>query len=219
MKRFRHNYGEAETARMRYEHWVRSHERMSRAVLAMSAITLVSLAAGLWGVTSKPDPVYFAARQNGGILPLIPISTPFLSDGQVTNFAVGAVTHALTLDFANWRSDLAAASSYFEKPDGWNAFLDAVESSGMLRYIREHRLVSTVVANGATIVSSGIDEGRRFSWKVQIPLNITYESASEISRDSLLAEVVVSRLPAWEAPEAVGITRIVVHSGRVESSP
>ncbi len=214
--RSRGNYGEAETTRMRYEHWVRSHERMSRIVFVMGIITLVSLSLGLWSLISKPAPIYFAARQDGGILPLIPVSDPLLSNGQVTNFAVGAVTHALTLDFANWRSDLTTASKYFEKPDGWNAFLDAVESSGMLRYIREHRLVSTVVANGATIIGSGIDNEKRFSWKVQIPLNMTYESASEVSRDSLLAEVVVSRLPTWQAPEAVGITRIVVHPGRVE---
>ena len=87
----------------------------------------------------------------------------------------------------------------------------------MLSYIREHRLVSTVVATGAVIVSTGLDDRKRYSWVVQVPLSVTYESASEISRDSLVAEMSISRLPTWEAPEAVGITRILVRPGRDSS--
>ena len=207
-------YGEREYARLRYETWMRSHIRMTYAVIAMAIVTAASVFASVWALSSKPEPRYFAAREDGGILPLVPVSVPFLSDGEVTNFAVEAVTRALTMDFANWRSDLSGASQYFERPSGWNSFLDALEDSGMLSYIREHRLVSTAVANGAVITQAGPDRHRRYGWAVQIPLTITYESASELSRDSLMAEVEVSRLPTWEVPEAVGITRIVVRPGR-----
>ena len=183
----------------------------------MTAVTGMAVAASVATIATRPEPRYFAAKADGGILPLVPVSSPFLTDGQITNFAVEAVTRALTMDFANWRSDLSGASAYFERPDGWNNFLDAIEDSGMLSYVREHRLVSTVVATGAVIVSAGLDDRKRFSWVVQIPLNVTYESASEISRDSLVAEMSISRLPTWEAPEAVGITRILVRPGRDSS--
>ena len=194
-----------------------SHRRMSLAVIMMTAVTGMAVAASVATIATRPEPRYFAAKADGGILPLVPVSSPFLTDGQITNFAVEAVTRALTMDFANWRSDLSGASAYFERPDGWNNFLDAIEDSGMLSYVREHRLVSTVVATGAVIVSAGLDERKRYSWVVQIPLNVTYESASEISRDSLVAEMSISRLPTWEAPEAVGITRILVRPGRDSS--
>ncbi|MCY3878967.1 MAG: type IVB secretion system apparatus protein IcmL/DotI [Rhodobacteraceae bacterium] len=207
-------YGEAQYARLRYETWMRSHRLMTKAVIAMAVATALAVTAAFWALISKPEPRYFAARENGGILPLVPVSVPFLSDGEVTNFAVEAVTRALTMDFANWRSDLSGAAHYFERPVGWNSFLDALEGSGMLSYIRENRLVSTAVANGAVVVSSGPDGSKRYGWTVQIPLTITYESASELSRDSLIAEASISRLPTWEAPEAVGITRIIVRPGR-----
>ncbi len=205
---------EVEYTLRRYETWMTSHERMSKTVLVMAVLSIVMLVVMLVVLSTKPDPVYFATRADGGVLPLVPISTPYLTDGQVTNFAVEAVTHALTLDFANWRSDLREASRYFEKPDGWNNFLDALEYSGMLSYVRDHRLVSTVVANGAVIVKSGLDQASHYTWQVQIPLVITYESASEISRDSLLAEIEVIRLPTWQAPDAVGIAKIVVRPGK-----
>ena len=207
-------HGIARRVRMNHEAWIRSHDRMSITVLVLSLITIISLLVSIWSFLHKENPVYFATREDGGILPLVPISHPFLTDGQVTNFAVEAVTHALTIDFANWRDDLSAASSYFVRPEGWNGFLDALETSGMLKYIRKNRLVSTVVANGATIVGSGLDDSKRFSWNVQIPLSITYESASEISHDNLLADIIISRLPTWQAPDAVGVTRILVHPGR-----
>lgn len=208
-------YGEAEYARLRYETWMRSHLRMTYVVLAMLIVTAIAVSAAVWAIAAKPEPRYFAAHENGGILPLVPVSIPFLSDGEVTNFAVQAVTRSLTMDFANWRSDLTGASKYFERPAGWNSFLDALEKSGMLSYIRENRLVSTAVANGAVIVQAGPDRQKRYSWAVQIPLTMTYESASELSRDNLVADVQVSRLPTWEIPEAVGITRIVVRPGRM----
>ena len=212
--RTRGNYGEVEHVQRRYETWMKSHERMSKTLLVMVFVSAVLLVSFLVILYHKPEPVYFATRVDGGVLPLVPLSTPFLTDGQVTNFAVEAVTHAMTIDFANWRNDLLSASKYFEQPEGWNNFLDAMEISGMLNYIRDHRLVSTVVASGAVITSSGLAEGKNYTWKVQIPLVITYESASEISRDSLLAELVVSRLPTWEAPDAVGVSRIVVKPGK-----
>lgn len=208
------NYGEVEHVQRRYETWMKSHERMSRTLFVMVLVTAMLLVSFLVVLYHKPEPVYFATRVDGGVLPLVPLSTPFLTDGQVTNFAVEAVTHAMTIDFANWRNDLVSASRYFEKPDGWNNFLDAMETSGMLSYIRDHRLVSTVVASGAVITSSGLSQGKNYTWDVQIPLVITYESASEISRDSLLAELVIKRLPTWEAPDAVGVSRIVVKPGK-----
>lgn len=214
-----HRYGEREYAQLRHETWMRSQIKMTYAVIAMAIATTVAVCTSVWALSLKPEPKYFAARENGGILPLVPMSTPFLSDGEVTNFAVQAVTRSLTLDFANWRADLTGAAKYFERPNGWNSFLDALEESGMLAYIRQHRLVSTAVANGAVIVQAGTNERKQYGWTIQIPLTMTYESASEISRDSLMAEVTISRLPTWEVPEAVGITRIVVRPGRLADSP
>lgn len=207
-------YGERDLARLRYETWMRSLNLMTKVVIAMTVVTVISVITAIWTLNSKPEPRYFATQENGGILPLIPLSNPYLSDGEVINFAVEAITRSLTMDFANWRSDLSGAKKYFDHPQGWNSFLDAVNNSGMLDYIRENRLVSTAVANGAVIVRTGENDNDQFVWTVHIPLIITYESASELSRDNLLAEVELSRLPTWKIPQAVGISRIVVRPGK-----
>lgn len=210
----KNRYGGAESALLRHETYARGHARMTLAVLVMACVTLCALVMAWLAHSAKPEPRYFAARENGSLIPLVPVDQPYLSDGQITNFAVEAVTRALTIDFANWRSDLSEASEYFERPRGWENFLTAIESSGMLDYIKNRRLVASIVANGAVIVRSGPGEGGRFTWTVQIPITVTYESSSEISRDSLLAEMLVSRLPTSVSSRGVAISRIIVRPGR-----
>jgi intracellular multiplication protein IcmL len=201
--------GAAETPLTRYETYQKAFRYSAMANIVLAIITLLSVTMAWMAYSSKPEPRYFATREDGGIIPLIAVSQPFLSNGQVTNFAVEAVTRAMTMDFKNWRDDLNQSSIYFQRPDGWSNFLKALEASGTLDFVRNKRLVSNAVANGATIVKSGLDpKTQHYSWVVQIPLTITFESASERSRENVLAEVVVSRLPTWESSRAVGITRI-----------
>jgi intracellular multiplication protein IcmL len=207
-------YGAAEAARLRHETFATGFRRMTFVALAMSGVAVVATGAAVWALAQKPNPLYFAAREDGGIVPLVPTEEPYLHNGQVTNFAVEAITRAFTLDFANWRRDMSETSEYFERPDGWNNFLEAMEASGVLDFIRNRRLVATAVANGATIVSSGPDELGRFAWIVQVPLTVTYESSSQTTRDNLLAEIQITRLPTWQTSRAVGITRVIMKAGR-----
>ena len=200
--------GAAESALVRHETYQKAFKvsAIGNVIMAIATATSIMMAWNAWN--SVPEPRYFATREDGGIIPLVAVSSPFLNNGQVTNFAVEAVTRAMTMDFKNWREDLAGASEYFQRPDGWNNFLEALESSGTLDFVRNRRLISNAVANGATIIDDGIDSRGRYSWTVQIPLTVTFESASQRSTENMMAEVVVSRIPTWESSRAVGITRI-----------
>lgn len=211
----KNRYGGTETALMRHETFQRGFNRIVIALLAMSIAIVSLVGVSTYVILSKPEPRYFATRDDGGILPLTPISEPFLTDSQITNFSVEAITRALTIDFANWRRDLSEASEYFVRPDGWNNYLTAMEGSGVLEFIKTRRLVSTAVANGATITSAGM-VGGRYSWTVQIPLTVTYESSSETTRDDLIAEARIVRVPTWQVPSGVAISLLVVKTGRAQ---
>ncbi len=202
--------GAAESPLARYETYQKAFRFSAIANVIMGIATVTSIAMAWGAYSSQPEPRYFATREDGGIIPLVAVSSPFLNNGQVTNFAVEAVTRALTMDFKNWREDLAQASEYFQRPEGWNNFLTAIDESGTLDFVRNKRLISNAVANGATIIDDGVDARGRYSWTVQIPLKVTFESANERSVEDMMAEVIVSRLPTWESSKAVGITRITM---------
>jgi intracellular multiplication protein IcmL len=206
----KNRYGASETALLRHETYQVGFKRMTIAAMVMAATTFLSVGVTWWAVSEQPEPRYFVAREDGGIIPLVAVSQPYLSDGAVTNFAVEAITDALTINFVTWRADLASASEYFERPDGWNNFLEALEGSGVLEFVRNRRLISSVVANGATIVQSGPGGDGRYRWVVQVPITITYQSANQSSTDNRLAEIQITRLPTWQTSRGVGITRVLV---------
>ena len=124
------------------------------ACVAMPAATAAAVALAWVAFASRPEPRHLLAREDGGVIPLVAVSQPFLTDVQITNFAVEAVT-AMTMDFANWREDLSEASGYFEKPGGWRNFLAALETARILDFVRERNFVTTAVANGAVIAGPG----------------------------------------------------------------
>lgn len=207
-------YGESEAARARYETWQRGFNRMLIAVLVMVCVSLISVGMAFWAVTSKPEPRYFVAREDGGILPIVALNEPYLTNNQINNFAVEAITRSLTFNFATWRQDLNDASRYFTKPEGYDAFLRTLTESGMRDYVIRNKLITTAVVSGAVVITeTGPNDQGIFHWVVQVPLRVTYESASENSSATLLAEMEIVRVPTQEMSEGVGVRRVTVKPG------
>jgi len=206
----KNRYGASETALARHETYRNGFQRMTLATAAMAGATILAVASSWWAFSRVPEPRYFVAREDGGIIPLVAVDKPYLTDGAVTNYAVEAITRALTINFVTWRQDLAEASEYFDRPAGWNNFLEAIEGSGVLDFVRNRRLISSVVANGAVIISAGPNAEGAYAWVVQVPLTITYQSSSESNTENRLAEIEITRLPTWKTSRGVGITRVLV---------
>ena len=203
--------GAVETPLARYENYQKAFRLSAVGNVVMAFALVISQVIAWTALSAKPENIYFATYEDGGIIPLVPISEPFLNNGQVINFAVEAITNSFSMDFLNWRKNLSDASGYFEQPDGWNNFLTALDNSGILDFIKNRRLISNSIINEAFVIDDGIDIKGRYYWTVQIKMKITYESSSERSTDNYIADVVVSRIPVWENSRAVGITRVNVH--------
>ncbi len=212
--------GEAEHARHRYRAMANSLRRAQTLSLVLGGLCAISVAAALWvTVIARPSPVYFATDTEGRLTPLVPVSDPWLTDAQVIRFGVEALTQSLSITFSGWRENLTKARHYYEQPDGWTSFVEAIESSGLLDFIRGRRLNSSAVAQGAVIVNRGTDSFGRHAWILQIPLTVTYESAVETARDTYLAEIRLVRLPTFEAPAGIGVARLTMRAGGAGSAP
>ena len=203
-------YGAAEGTLVRFEVYRKAFRMMGYACIGMSLVSALAVGSAWWALSDKPEPRYFVAREDGGIIPIVAVDQPYLNDASVLNFAVEAITNSMTLNFANWRAQLAQASDFFERPNGWNNFLEALEGSGTLDLIRNRNLVSSVVANGAVIINRGMDATGRYRWVVQVPITISYQSANEGRTETRLAEIEVVRLPTWQTSRGVGISRVLI---------
>lgn len=182
----------------------------------MILVLLVSMAANFvlaailtYIITHPPAPKYFATSINGRITPLFPLNEPNQSDSAVLQWANQAAIAAFTYNFVNYRSELQAASGFFTS-DGWDQFLTALQQSNNLDAVKAKKLIVSAVATRAPIIlQKGILNGR-YAWRVQMPILVTYQSASEFTQQNNVVTMLITRVSTLNSPRGIGISQFVV---------
>ena len=160
-------------------------------------------------ITHPPAPKYFATSINGRITPLFPLNEPNQSDSAVLQWANQAAIAAFTYNFVNYRSELQASSGFFTA-DGWDQFLNALQQSNNLEAVKAKKLIVSAVATRAPVIlQKGILNGR-FAWRVQMPVLVTYQSASEFTQQNNVVTMLISRVSTLNSPRGIGIAQFVV---------
>ncbi len=182
----------------------------------MILVLLVSMAANfvlasmlVYIITHPPAPKYFATSINGRITPLFPLDEPNQSDSAVLQWANQAAIAAFTYNFVNYRTELQASSGFFTA-EGWDQFLTALQQSNNLDAVKAKKLIVSAVATRAPIIlQKGLLNGR-FAWRVQMPILVTYQSASEFSQQNNVVTMLITRVSTLNSPRGIGISQFVV---------
>lgn len=187
----------------------RDNYRKVVGMLLFSVIIMAVLAGGLiYFIANPPQPRYFATTVDGRISPLVPLEQPNISQSALLQWANTAAITAYTYNFVNYRQALQEASSYFT-PDGWSAFMEALQSSNNLTAVQAKKLVVSAVATGAPVIlEQGILSGV-YSWRIQMPMLVAYQSASQFSRQSIIVTMLITRVPTLNSPQGIGIAQFV----------
>ncbi|MDF1645978.1 MAG: type IVB secretion system apparatus protein IcmL/DotI [Legionellaceae bacterium] len=160
-------------------------------------------------LTHPPTPKYFATSINGRITPLFALDEPNQSDSAVLQWTNQAAIAAFTYNFVNYRTELQASSGFFTSA-GWTQFLNALEDSNNLDAVKAKKLIVSAVATSAPIIlQKGLLNGR-YSWRVQMPILVTYQSASEFSQQRNVVTILVTRISTLNSPRGIGISQFVV---------
>ena len=184
------------------------HKLVSIVLLSMAANLMLVLAIG-YIFLNPPSPVYFATSINGRITPLFPLDEPNQSDSAVLQWANQAATAAFTYNFVNYRTELQASSGFFTA-EGWDQFLNALKDSNNLDAVKAKKLIVSAVATRAPVIlQKGLLNGR-YSWRVQMPILVTYQSASEFSQQNNVVTMLITRVSTLNSPRGIGIAQFVV---------
>lgn len=160
-------------------------------------------------VSHPPRPKYFATSINGRITPLYALNVPNQSDSSILQWANQAAIAAFTYNFVNYRSELQAASAFFTTK-GWKQFLSALDQSNNLDSVKAKKLIVSAVATRAPIIlEKGVLNGQ-YAWRVQMPLLVTYQSASEFTQENYVVTMLIERISTLNSPRGIGISQIVV---------
>jgi intracellular multiplication protein IcmL len=159
-------------------------------------------------IMHPPEPKYFATSIDGHIMPLYPLSQPNQSDTAVVRWANQAAIAAFTYNFVNWHAEIEAASGFFTA-EGWTAFLNSLKQSNNIAAVTAKKLVVTAVATGSPVIlQKGILNGR-YSWRIQLPLLVTFQSASEFAQQNNVITMLITRVDPLNSPRGIGIAQFV----------
>ena len=188
----------------------RDGQRKVMLVLLFSMLCNAVLAGILtYIVTHPPEPKYFATSISGRITPLFPLDQPNQSDSAVLQWANQAAIAAFSYNFVNYRTELQASSGFFTA-EGWDQFLQALEQSNNLVAVKAKKLIVSAVATKAPVIlQKGLLNGV-YAWRVQMPLLVTYQSASEFSQQNNVVTILISRVPTLNSPRGIGIAQFIV---------
>ncbi|MFC3908494.1 type IVB secretion system apparatus protein IcmL/DotI [Legionella dresdenensis] len=181
-------------------------------VVGLLVSLVVNLVMGLvlfYVLSHPPAPKYFATSINGRITPLYPLNEPNQSDSAILQWANQAAIAAFTYNFVNYRDELQASSAFFTA-QGWQQFLTALQQSNNLDAVKAKKLIVSAVATRAPIIlQKGMLNGR-YSWRVQMPILVTYQSASEFSQQNNVVTMLITRVSTLNSPRGIGIAQFVV---------
>ncbi len=188
----------------------RDGQRKVMVVLLCSMLCNAVLAGILtYIVTHPPAPKYFATSISGRITPLFSLDQPNQSDSAVLQWANQAAIAAFSYNFVNYRTELQASSGFFTA-EGWDQFIKALEESNNLVAVKAKKLIVSAVATKAPVIlQKGLLNGV-YAWRVQMPLLVTYQSASEFSQQNNVVTILISRVSTLNSPRGIGISQFVV---------
>lgn len=191
------------------------HDNYRKVVGALLLCVFIILLLGgaiIYIITHPPAPQYFATSVDGRITPLIPLAQPNLSNAAILQWANEAAISSYTYNFVNYRKALQDASQYFT-PEGWQAFLSALKSSNNLDAVTAKKLIVTAVATGAPVIQEqGVLLGR-YTWKVQMPMLVSYQSANQVSQQNVMVNMLITRISTLSSARGIGIAQFVVSGG------
>lgn len=181
---------------------------------------LISVQLGLIGViffqygTAKPG-TYFGFLPDNTVQPIDALARPNASPKALLSWATIAATAAYTLDFVYYQDSLNSLRSYFTEA-GYQSFIAALNDSKVISDIIEKKLVVSSVAIGPSIIAREGETRGYHNWQIQVPILVTYQSASALLKREKIITLYVKQVPTKEASTGIGIDQFVTQNLEIE---
>jgi intracellular multiplication protein IcmL len=180
------------------------------ALMALMVVMLAALAVILYQVSYRPLPAFYAEQASGEKMQLSTFDEPNLLPETIIRWAIRATVTAYTFNFAYYKDQIALARPYFTA-DGWQGYLTSIDST-LTNIISNQLYVNSVVVGTPVISNQGPLPGKGYSWRVQIPLLVTYQTGEVdvVSKRNFYVILTIVRVPTSTNPQGIGIDQFVM---------
>ena len=183
------------------------------AVLFLGVGVLASTGLCAWLVYREVhrQPLYFATDGRGRITPIESRDVPTTTRQAASQYLVDAVGETLSFDFSNYSDTLSRAGRYYT-PEALDSLVKQLEESGILRTVKERKLVLRAVATRAprVVAEGSTAPGEPFKWVIQVPIVWTFSGSQSDTSVDYVVQGVVTRVDPAERPEGIAITAISI---------
>lgn len=153
---------------------------------------------------AQPKDRFFATTPDGRLIKLVALSEPLLQKKSIISFASEAATEVMTFGFHDYRTRLQDSSENFTQ-EGWDNFLEALGSAKYIdTLVGNRQVISAIPLAPPVIVAEGLS-GDTYKWSVEMPLNLSIESGSEVSSKKIIVQMVIARRSRIENDKGLGI--------------
>ena len=181
------------------------YRRMVKWLVVNAMVTAGLVAVLAYMIFFPGQTKYYATTTSGQVVPLHSLSEPVLTNSYIVQWSSIATRKVFNFDFVHYRSQIQSVHSYFT-PSGWAKFQQALKQSKLLQTVINQKVMMTaVVSNSPVVLARQIVHGR-YTWRVQMPVLVTFQSASEHQQLKLIVTMNVQRVPALQAAKGILIS-------------
>ncbi len=171
-------------------------------------IIFALIATSIYLFFDKPPPIQFSTDNEWRIVPPVPLNQPYLSQPDLIQWVSTVVPGLFNYDFINYKGQLQKNEHYFTE-NGWKTFLTFLKGYADYAAVTNAKLFINGVPTGAPfILNQGLLDGK-YSWWVQMPININYSGGYVQALD---LQVLVVRMSTLNNLYGVSIDNVVAPS-------
>lgn len=171
-------------------------------------IAILTACAAMGADLLRPKQAFFV-DSSSGTKEVFPLTEPNVTPSSMIKWVTQAITSSYTLDFYHYQDTINNLKQYFTI-EGYENFVTSLNASGSLKKIIKDKLVVNAVAMDTAVILQEGMMNNVYSWKIQVPLLLTYQGASTTStQKTIVVNVLVTRVPTNLAPKGIGISQVV----------
>jgi intracellular multiplication protein IcmL len=186
----------------------RTNAILCRIIAAQLLLFAVTIAGFAWLGRPMVAPPVIVATTDGRVIKLPDTSQPIANKSQVLDWASKAILQLYDFTWINYRDRLQNASQYWSNKT-WNEFWQSAwDKTGNFKVAVEGRyIVNGIVTRSPIVTKEGPQENGIYSWLIELPLSISYQTANISRTQNVIAEIVVHRVPVTVRPDGLLIVR------------
>jgi len=176
-------------------------------ILICLLLLLISVLFLLYQVFHRPLPIMIAKDPSGKELLLDASEVPNLLPDTIIRWASRAAITSYTFDFVNYKKQINRARPYFTDV-GWSSYQNSI--ARLISTITRNQLFVNGVVAGPPVISNEGMVGGKYTWRVQIPFMVTYQSSDKITRKNYTIQLSIVRVSTSITPTGIGIDQFLM---------